>query len=213
MEFALLEALDDEHRRAVIAEARRRRFGKGEVLFHEGDPGDTFHLLAKGRVAIRVSTPQGDVATLAVLPAGASFGELALLASDHRRTATAIALEPTETMALSRDAFEELRARHPSVAQALLTSLAAQIDRLSARLVEALYVPAEQRVLRRVLDLESVYGDEPIPLSQEELAMMAGTTRPTANRVLQKAVARGLVSMARGSIVVVDRPGLTRLSH
>jgi CRP-like cAMP-binding protein len=213
MEFALLEALDDQHRRAVIAGARRRRFAKGEVLFHESDPGDTLHLLASGRVAVRVSTPNGDVATLTVLGPGANFGELALMSDAHRRTATVVALEPVETLSVSREAFEELCASHPRVRQALLVASARQIERLSARLVEALYVPSEQRVLRRLLDLQDVYGSKPIPLSQEELAMMAGTTRPTANRVLQKAMARGLVSLARGSIVVVDRPGLTRLSN
>lgn len=77
--WLLLADLDDSARRAFLARAVRRRFRRGETLFHEGDPGDTLHLLAKGRVVVRVSTPLGDVAALVVLGPGQSFGEVALV--------------------------------------------------------------------------------------------------------------------------------------
>src|ERR671922_1063228 len=104
MEWPLLDGVPEEPRRRVLAAARLRRFARGEVIFHEGDPGDTLHLIARGRVAVRVTTPLGDTATLAVLGPGDFFGELALL-SESPRTATVTALEKTETMALHRDAF------------------------------------------------------------------------------------------------------------
>ena len=47
----VLTSLDEEDRRRVLSTARRRRFANGEVIVREGDPGDTFHLIAKGRVA------------------------------------------------------------------------------------------------------------------------------------------------------------------
>ncbi|MFV0308828.1 MAG: cyclic nucleotide-binding domain-containing protein [Desertimonas sp.] len=50
--------------------AARRRFRRGEVVFHEGDPGDTVHLVDKGHVAVRVTTPVGDVATVRVVGPG-----------------------------------------------------------------------------------------------------------------------------------------------
>jgi CRP-like cAMP-binding protein len=65
--------------------SRRRRFDKGEVIFHEGDPGDTMHLLAKGHVAVRVTTPLGDVATLLILKPGDFFGEVALVSPAPQR--------------------------------------------------------------------------------------------------------------------------------
>ncbi|MBA2575183.1 MAG: hypothetical protein H0V05_00815 [Euzebyaceae bacterium] len=46
------------------ARAVRRRFAHNEFVSHHGDPGDTLHLLATGRVAVRVTTPLGDVAAL-----------------------------------------------------------------------------------------------------------------------------------------------------
>src|ERR1700730_14416638 len=76
---ALLDGLGVEDRRKLIAACRRRRFASREVVFHEGDPGDSMHLIQGGRFAVRCSTPMGDVATLRLLGPGAFFGELVLL--------------------------------------------------------------------------------------------------------------------------------------
>jgi len=209
-EYQLLARLGDEDRRAVLSVANRRRFKRGETVFHEGDPGDTFHLLASGRVAIRATTPAGEVATLAVFGPGEGFGEGALLEPNSRRTATVVALETAETLSLSRSEFEALRGRHDSVNDLLLDHLGRQVRRLTTQVAEALYLPAEKRVLRRLLDLDELYNGEPIPLTQEDLASMAGTTRPTANRVLQAAVEDGSVELGRSRFVVVDR---ARLVH
>jgi CRP/FNR family cyclic AMP-dependent transcriptional regulator len=205
----LLSALTDDERRQVLAGTVRRKFAKGEVLFHEGDPGDSVHLIEKGHVAVRVSTALGDVSTHTVLGPGSSFGEQALLAPDARRTATAAALDPVETRVLHRDQFAALVDTHPKVALVLVELLAAQVRRLSDRLVEALFVPAETRVMRRVLDLVTVFGDgAPIAVTQEDIATMAGTTRPTANRVLKAAEDAGAVALTRGRIEVLDRDTL-----
>ena len=53
MDWAVLQGLSAEDRKRVLQAARRRRFARHEVVCHEGDPGDTLHLLAKGRVAVR----------------------------------------------------------------------------------------------------------------------------------------------------------------
>ena len=56
MQFALLDGLDERERRELLATARRRRFGRREVVFHEGDPGDSVHLVVSGHLAVRVTT-------------------------------------------------------------------------------------------------------------------------------------------------------------
>lgn len=213
MDFELLSGLREEDRRAVLSTANRRRFKRNEIVFHEGDPGDTFHLIAKGRVAVRVSTPSGDVATLAVLGAGDGFGEGVFLDPSARRTASIQALESTETLGLARGPFEDLRRTHPTVEDLLLQHMARQVRRLSSQLTEALYIAADTRVLRRLLNLNEIYAGGEIPLTQEDLATMAGTTRPTANRALQAAVAAGAVELSRGRMSVVDRAILERLAR
>ena len=176
-------------------------------MFHEGDAGTQLHLIDSGRVAVRVTTPLGDVATLTILGAGDVLGEGALIGAGER-SATAVALEKTETIAVGRAEFDDLRVRHPTVERFLTAVLAAQVRRLSAQLIEALYVPAERRVLRRLVEVCHVYGvadgEVVVPLTQEHLASLAGTTRPTANRVLRDAQDAGLVTLARGAVTVMD---------
>lgn len=211
--WELLSGLSDEDRRRVLSTARRRRYARREVLFHEGDPGDTLHLIDSGRVAVRITTPLGEVATMVVLGPGDVLGELALVGGGGRRTATAVALEKVETLALHRDEFDDLRRRHPSVEGLLVAALAAQVGRLSRLLVEALYVSADKRVVRRLVDLCELYADGDtvdITVTQEDLASLAGTSRATANRVVGELEQAGAIAVSRGRISVVDAALLAR---
>lgn len=211
---ALLDVVPEAARRRLMAEGRRRRFGRGEVVFHEGDPGDSLHVVLKGHVAIKVTTLLGDVATLTILGPDASFGEGALLGGGVR-TASAVAVESAETLQVGAALFEELRREEPGVERLLTAVLADQVRRLSTHLAEALFAPADQRVLRRLLHVGELYATaaDPkpeIPLTQDDLAQLAGTTRPTANRVLKAAEADGLVALSRGKVRLVDLDALRR---
>jgi len=215
MDWALLRGLDDAEQREVVAASTTRRYDRGEVIFHQGDPGDTLHLIAVGRVAVRATTAAGDAVTYAVLGPGEAFGELALLSADARRTSTIVALEPVQTRVLRRDQFETLRQRRPGLDRVLVEVLARRVRRLSAHLVEALYVPVEQRVVRRLIVLCRQYGEDgdtsvTVPLTQTDLAEMAGATRPTVNKVLRSLEAAGVITRARGRIEVLDRHALRR---
>ena len=196
--------------------AVRRRFVKGDILFHEGDPGDTLHMLVKGFVAVRVTTLAGETATLTVLRPTDFFGEQALLSVNSRRTASVIALGDVETMTIDARLFSELRSTDPSIDRLLADVLSTQVRRLSDSLVEALYSPVDERVKRRLSFLADAFGESApclrveIPITQEELSTMAGTTRPAVNRILHELVTAGLVELARGRIVVTDRMALAK---
>src|SRR3954453_2159426 len=173
MAFRLLAGVPDEDVRSLTSIARRRRFGRGDIVFHRDDPGDSLHLVVKGGVAIRNMTPLGDTVTVAVRGPGDSFGEMALVSAEHRRNATVAALEDAETLAVAKGEFERLRSEHPAVTDGLLDFLADEVRRLNERLLEALYVPVERRVLRRLAELCDLYPEDErqllIPLTQEEL--------------------------------------------
>jgi CRP-like cAMP-binding protein len=202
MEWPLFAGLPEQDVARVLAAARRRTFGKGEVVFHRGDPGDSLHLVVAGRFAVRVMTPLGDVATLGIRGPGESFGEMALVHPESRRAATVQALEPAETRALAYSQLEQLR---PAVDRMLVALLADEVRRNGELLLDALYVSAERRVLRRLLELGS-----PVVLTQEELAQLAGTSRATVNRVLRDEEKRGTVELTRGRITVTDPGALGR---
>ena len=206
--WALLAPLPTELQTRVLAEARRRRFDSDVVVFHEGDSGDTLHLVESGRLTVRVSTESGESVTLRVLRAGDAFGELALMRRPavHYRTATITTLEPTETLSLSGETFHALRAQHHELDMLMLSLLIERVDQLSHRLLEALYVGVDRRVYRRLVELAEIYGDgDPgtrVPLTQDDLAGMVGATRPTVNQVLQRLAADGTVSLGRRGITI-----------
>ncbi len=212
MADGFLDRVGEQERPALSAVMRRRTFRKGETLFHEGDAGDLLFTVERGKVAIRTTTVLGDVVTLTILGRGETFGELALVGADATRTASAVAVEAVEVRVLHRRDFEDLRARDPSVDALLVDVLAAQVRRLSNLLQDALFLPADRRVLRRLAELVELYrrddGPVDVPLRQDELASMAGTTRPTVNRVLRKLEVDGVVALRRGQVTVVDAPAL-----
>ena len=215
--WPLLAPLRPDERERVLAAARPRRYARGEVVFHEGDPGESLHLVQSGKFAVRVSVPSGDTATLSVLVPGAAFGELALLRESHDRTATIVALEASSTLVLSRQDFMARRRDHAGVEQLLVETLARRVDELSRALLEALYVGVDRRVIRRLGDLADAYqvpGENTvlIPITQDDLADMAGATRPTVNQVLQRLAADGTVALGRGRIELLDVSGLRRRS-
>src|SRR5437763_14368203 len=127
MQWALLEGVGEEEVRRLLSVARRRKFGRGEIVFHEHDPADTLHLIIKGHFVVRTQTALGDRAILAVLGPGDMFGELSLIGGDDpRRTATVAAAEAGETYSVHRLDFAGLRRPHPAPAEVRRALLAAQ---------------------------------------------------------------------------------------
>jgi CRP/FNR family cyclic AMP-dependent transcriptional regulator len=209
-EWQIFGGLPENEVRRLVAVARRRRFERREVVFHEGDPADSLHLVSRGRFAARLTTKLGDSTTVALHGPGDAFGELALVEPGSLRSTTIAALEPGETYAVHRRDFARLRTEYPRVNELLVSLLAERLRRSSELLAEALFVPAETRVLRRLVELVNTYPDRIIPLKQEEIAGLAGTSRATVNRVLRAQAGRGTVELRRGRTVVLDAEELAR---
>src|SRR3954464_14975577 len=116
MQWAILAGVPEDDARRVLQIARRRTFGRREVVFHRGDPADTLHLVRSGRFAVRIGTALGDTVMLSMVGPGETFGEIALLDETASRSATVVALDGGETQAIHKLDFDALRARHPAVA-------------------------------------------------------------------------------------------------
>lgn len=213
-DFALLAGAPPEEIAELLSHGRRRTFSAGEVVFHAGDPADCMHLVRSGRFAVRVTTEFGDVATLNVVGPGEAFGELALLTPDAQRSATVAALEAGETLSVHEIDFRRLRRERPQTDAVLTQLLAVRVRHLSEQLVEALYLPADTRVRRRLLDVATAFGSDgagaTVPLTQEELASLAGTSRATVNKVLREEQAHGTLELKRGRTILLDVAALER---
>jgi len=81
----------------------RRRYPKGQIIFHRGDEGGSLYILQSGRVKVVIPSPQGEEVILAILSPGEIIGELSLI-DGKPRSATVETLE--ETAAAYRQLYE-----------------------------------------------------------------------------------------------------------
>ena len=208
----------DEGTLETLASALRvRRFRKGETVFHQGDPGDALFIVASGSVKVVLPSDEGaEPAIVAVLGPGEFFGELAIL-DGAPHSATIVAIEPTETLVLHRDAFLALIDEQPQLRRALLASLATEIRRLTGHVEDLHFLDLPGRLSSRILRLSVDCEPEPDgsiripwPYTQSELAGMIGGSRQSVNRLLADLAEEGLVRIDRDVLVVTDRDQLAR---
>lgn len=212
MEFRVLAGVPPADVRTLLASARRRTFDREEIVFHQGDVADTLHLITKGRFGLRVFAASGDSAMLAVRGPGDTFGEFALIGTGGSRAVTVSALERGETMSIGRSAFQDLVRRHPALKDVLVALLAERLRYSDDRIVAAHFLDADARVRWVLHQLVPTYRDDDgivVPLTQENLAELAGTARGTVNRVLRDEQERGVVAVERGRIRVLDPDALS----
>jgi hypothetical protein len=113
---------------AGIAElATEKHVESGDIVFHQGDPGDAYYLVVRGAVSI-----VRDGQELAVLETREGFGEMAILDQDTR-SATARAVQPTTLLVLDRNSFDQLVERNPAIARGIYRVLTQRLRSTLAR--------------------------------------------------------------------------------
>jgi CRP/FNR family cyclic AMP-dependent transcriptional regulator len=213
----LFEGLDEPTLDHLIAALRTRRFRRGEVVFHAGDPGDSLFVVTRGAIKITVPPDDGsEPAILTTIDPGGFFGELALL-DGAPRSASAQALGPAEALVLRRDAFEALVDREPTLRRALFSALAGEIRRQTVQIQDLHFLDLPGRLANHLLrlagaDLEpDTFAAVPEgevrlawPYTQGELAGMIGGSRQSVNRLLADFVAQGLLRFDGDDLVIPD---------
>ena len=215
---ALFREVDEATLALVAASLRTRRFRRNEVIFHAGDPGDSLFIVESGSVKIVLASSEGEEAIIATLHRGDFFGELAVL-DGAERSATAVAFEPTELYGLSRGPFLDLVETQPGLRAALLTSLAAELRRLTHHVEELHFLDLPGRLAMRLVELArqaDPSGGEvhlPWPYTQSDLASMIGGSRQSVNRLLAGLSDEGLLRIERDAIVIPDVEALGRVAE
>jgi CRP/FNR family cyclic AMP-dependent transcriptional regulator len=206
----LFQGIEPDELTRIAETMGRRRYRRMEVIFHEGDPGDSLHIVVAGRVKITRQSLDGDEAIIATLGTGESFGEVVLL-DGAARSATATAMEPTETVVLTRANFERLVDGGSPFRWSLLGGVAHRIRRLTDQLAEVHFLDIGGRLaltLTRLADeaAPGVGTDVRLarPLTQTDLAAMVGGTRQRVNQILGELADEGLIGLDGGGIVVRD---------
>lgn len=126
-QLPLFSALSRRELRVVDGLLHERRYLEGEIIFDEGEEGQTVYVVISGRVLIcRQGEPEHG--RLAELEAGVVFGELALL-DNAPRAAQARAAQDCVLASLARNDFEGLLDTHAHIASKIALQLARQLGR------------------------------------------------------------------------------------
>jgi CRP/FNR family cyclic AMP-dependent transcriptional regulator len=212
----IFASLSSEQCATLATGCGTRRYGKHELVFLRGDTGQCMYVVATGAVDVTVGYLDGREVLLAVLGPAQTFGELAVIDAGPR-VATVRARSETQLVVVPRDTVTTLVDRHPAVARALLTALAAMVRRadeqacdaslldLPGRVAKLLATAAATNVPRLADDDGFVSVD--LPLTQTDMARRVGGSRQQVNRVLMALETSGSIKRL-GHRVTAVRPDL-----
>jgi CRP/FNR family transcriptional regulator len=205
-------SLDEVGKIAEVAVPRR--YETGEVIFREGDEGDTCYVVRSGSVRVQRRHPDGRSIALAELRVGTMFGELAMF-DGETRSATVETLEPTETVALLAGDMGRLMKQHSPIAVKMLHELAARLRAANERVARQSFQTVAGRVANVLLSQVAARQSEGagetdvlISATQADIAQLAGSSRESASRFLATLERAGLVTNGRGKVIVHEPASL-----
>jgi CRP-like cAMP-binding protein len=188
----LFGLLAEDARQRVAQQMRPVAYDAGQAIFARGDPGTEVYLVLKGRVRLSVLSLEGRELSFTHAGPGDVFGEIATL-DGGARTADATAVTAVEAMTLSRAALNRLFDTSPEVARAAIMLLCGRIRDADLQLEGVALHRIEVRLARYFLSLVSQQhgtGTSPakpkvvLGISQGELALLLGASRPKVNAAL-----------------------------
>ncbi|MCB1511646.1 MAG: Crp/Fnr family transcriptional regulator [Hyphomicrobiaceae bacterium] len=198
--FAGLEAVT---RQALAKEMRRVSFDNGQLIFSRGDRSQELYLVTNGRVRLSILSAEGRELSFAHAAEGAVFGEIAMLDGSHR-TADATAVGKVEAMVLGQAAFRRVLETSPDFAFAVIQFLCGRLREADLQLEGVALHRIEVRLARFLLGLcaqgaSDNNGDGgmvtvDLGMSQSELALLLGASRPKVNGALMLLEEQGAVT-------------------
>ncbi len=211
----LFIGLDQPALERLSVGARTRRFRRGEVIYHAGDPGDSLFVIVSGEVKLALPSETGEEAILSIRRDGEVFGMHPLLDGEPR-LGTASALAATDAILVHQEQLRELIDTQPVVRYRILASLTSETRRLSVHVEELHFLDITGRLaaelVRLAIEADPSGENGPVrlrgSLTQAELASMVGCTRQSVNKLLGRFTIDGLIKLDRTGIVITDRNGL-----
>ena len=215
----LFEQMEEASLDDVLTQATSERYAAGEVVFEQGQPATTFHVLLHGRLRVTQVTPEGQQVVIRMVNPGDLFGiAKALQRADYPGTAAAV----TESIALGwpMSAWSGIIERHPAFAVATMQTVGTRLQEAHTRIREMSTEAVERRVGHAVLRLAKQAGKQEedgvridFPVSKQDLAEMTGTTLYTVSRILSAWQEAGIVDGGRQKLTVRDPHRLLLIAY
>ena len=203
----IFSEMDADAREALTAEFRPVTFNAGQAIFSRGDEGRELYLVLSGRVRLSVLTAEGRELSFAHAGEGDIFGEIAML-DGSPRTADATAVKKTQAMSLSRPALDRVVEGSPALAHSIISFLCRRLREADIQLEGVALHRIEVRLARYLAglaqqvapDRDEGHVDVEIGVSQGELALLLGASRPKVNGALTMLEDQGIVERVDGKL-------------
>ena len=190
--------------------ARRLEFFKGEYIFNDGDASEYFYLVESGRVILSKDAPSGKAFTFLIATRGLPLNAVACF-KPRPRFFSARAVEKTMVIAIPSTAFKQWVLQNADVAACILDTMGNLLDGAYTRILDLIDESAEQRILNALHMLSLRIGPD-LPMTNNDIADMTGTSRETAARVISRLQEAGLIRKSRGHIEILNGLQLDGLS-
>ncbi len=181
--------------------------------------GEAIYLIARGSVRVFLDEANGAQVTVALLGPGDSVGEMSLI-DEGGRSAHAMTLEDSELLWMDRRAFLDAVRHVPLLAHNLLRDLSQRLRLANLQIRSLVTLSVPERLARQLLLFCDRYGQPfdgggtriPLPLHQNDLAELIGTSRESVNRAMSKLRKDAILLDTASGMVILDRRRLTTLA-
>jgi len=204
----LFSGVTPEDRMALARAATVRTYRRGDVIVRQGQAGESFFVIVRGRVAVTILSPEGREVVLNTLGEGDHFGEMALL-DDAPRSASVVAQERSDLAILSREVFFELLRTNFVLTKALLAAFSRRLRRANATIEGLAALDVKSRLARYFRELAAARGKKAgggwavvVRPSQREIADTIGSSRETVSRTMSQMADQQLI-VPKGRVVYV----------
>jgi CRP-like cAMP-binding protein len=211
--------LSTNEQAALSTTGLMRSYSPGATIALEGDPSTHVFILLAGWVKILSTTRDDHEIVLAIRGDGDIVGELAG-ETTGRREATIQAIDTVQTLVVPYDRFGVFLDSYPGAMRAYRREITRRWNDTDTMLRRRAVTTGAQRLAGLLLDLATRDGtaagdatDVPIPLSQEELASLAGTSRATVTRTFSNWRRRGIIRTGQQSITITDPQALRSIAY
>ena len=212
------DLLTRDERRALAALGRDAEYRPGAVLCAEGDAATDVFILVDGWVKVLCVTGDGRENVLALLGGGDIAGETAGETSGHRN-ATMRAIGTVHALIVDHGRLGSFLDSHPGAGRAYRRVMTQRWSEAGLMLRRRSASSGAQRLAGLLLDLGGRHGtraggaiEVALPLSQEELASLAGTSRATVTRALGNWRKRGFIRTGQRRVMITDPRGLRHIA-
>ncbi len=214
-ETRLFEGLPEQQLKKVSYITIKKEFGKGDIIFCEGDDANGFYIVVKGRVKIFKVSMEGKEHILHIFDPGEPFGEVPVF-SNKPFPAHAEAIAKTSLLFFPKEAFVQLITEQPSLALNMLGVLSMRLHQFTVQIENLSLKEVPGRLAAYLLLLseeQDQAGSVSLNISKGQLASLLGTIPETLSRIFAKMSSAGLIEVDAHIIKLIDMDGLEELSE